>query len=70
MKHLIRLAIGGNSVSFNISRIIKQERLPWKEGDFFQVTVKDENEINIQRISVEKRKNLAASKKGAILKSV
>lgn len=70
MKHLIRLSKAGGSVAFNISKIIKKERLSWKEGEFFKLTVRDANEIAIERIGFEKKTAAPGPKNGAKTKVI
>lgn len=70
MKHIIRLSKAGGSVAFNISKIIKKERLSWKEGDFFKLTVSDANEVVIARIGFEKKISARKRKDGALSKTV
>lgn len=68
MKNIIKLRRAGGSVGFSLTKVLKNERLNWKLGDYFTLSAIDKNEIVIRRIEFKKKsiadKPIGEQKKG------
>lgn len=55
MKNILKLSRTGGSVGFSLTKILKNERLDWKLGDYFTFSVVDKNEVVLRRLELKKK---------------
>ena len=55
MQNIIKLRRAGGSVGFSLTKVLKNERLNWKLGEYFTFSVVDENEVRIRRLEFKKK---------------
>jgi hypothetical protein len=63
MIQIVQLVKNGSSLSFNITKALKRERLDWKENDYFTVTANHSGELVISRLKL-KQKTAVKTKNG------